>query len=163
MSKNAEARNIIEQTADPEAASPSEESSQGPTLEDTSTQENETPTQTETGNREAAKYRKQLRATEDERDNLATKLEALQRQTVEQIATELRITNTESLWLTGLNLEELTNEDGTIDRELTTQTLTTHADTYGLHINPGTPKPDPTQGGTGKPISTDRWTAAMRR
>jgi hypothetical protein len=67
-------------------------------------------------NREAAKYRRQLRAAESERDALAQRVEAMQRQEIERIAgTEHRLTEPAALWATGTQLADLLTEDGLID------------------------------------------------
>ena len=50
--------------------------------------------------REAAKYRRQLRDTEAERDTLAGKVEAMQRREVERQVAE-HLSNPEDFWLTG--------------------------------------------------------------
>lgn len=69
---------------------------------------------TERGNREAAKYRRQLRDTETERDNLAGRLEALQKQTVETLAGQ-HLDKPAGLWASGTELEDLIDSEGNVD------------------------------------------------
>lgn len=67
-------------------------------------------------NREAARYRRQLRAAESERDALAQRVEVMQRAEVERLAgTDHRLTEPAALWATGITLAGLLGEDGQID------------------------------------------------
>lgn len=73
-------------------------------------------TEPETGNREAAKWRRQLRDTEAERDALAQRVEAMQRAEVERLAgTTHRIAEPAALWASGVTLPDLLGEDGHVD------------------------------------------------
>ena len=64
--------------------------------------------------REAAKYRRRLRAAEAERDRLSEQVGALQRAEVERLATadDLRPA---ALWASGAELADLLTADGTVD------------------------------------------------
>ncbi|MGD9619821.1 MAG: hypothetical protein AB7G47_04630 [Mycolicibacterium sp.] len=64
--------------------------------------------------KEAAKYRHQLRATEAERDDLAARLESVQRSQVESEVSRLGV-KPEALWAAGVELGDLLTEDGTVD------------------------------------------------
>lgn len=70
--------------------------------------------QAETPNREAAKYRRQLRETETRATALAERLEVVQRREVERLAaTDLAAPA--DLWLTGPDLPDLLDEAGDVD------------------------------------------------
>lgn len=67
--------------------------------------------------REAARYRRQLREVETERDGLMAQLEALRRAEVDQLTGAVGV-RPEALWAAGTTLTDLLTEDGTIDPEL---------------------------------------------
>ena len=96
--------------------------------------------------REAAKYRKQLRDTEAERDTLRATVDALQRSMI-----ETHIRSHHSVEPTGViasaeDLNAFLNEDGTIDAEKTAVFVGTAVDKLGLKRYPKTPAVDPLQG-----------------
>ncbi|WP_051046295.1 hypothetical protein [Nocardia asiatica] len=66
------------------------------------------------GNREAAKYRRQLRETETERDALRERVTAYERAEVERLAAD-RMADPSDLWTGGTDLETLRGKDGAID------------------------------------------------
>ncbi len=66
--------------------------------------------------REAANYRRRLRETEAERDQLRAALGDLQRAEVERAAGE-RMASGSDVWDAGVRLEELVGEDGALDDE----------------------------------------------
>lgn len=69
-------------------------------------------------NREAAKYRRRLRESEARMEELAGQIEALQRQTVEKLATSAgRLHTAEPLWAGGAQLGDLLADDGTVDHD----------------------------------------------
>ena len=72
-----------------------------------------------TASREAASYRRRLRETEAERDVLRERVTALERAEVERIAGEypLSMTSPADLWLVGVELEELRDDEGRLDEE----------------------------------------------
>ncbi|MGD7707249.1 hypothetical protein [Microlunatus sp. Y2014] len=72
-------------------------------------------------NAEAAKYRRQLRDVEAERDALTERLEAVQRQQVSELLTNAHVAGAPllhdpaDLWRHGVELASLLAEDGTVD------------------------------------------------
>ncbi len=83
--------------------------------------------------REAAGYRRQLRAAETERDTVAARLTALQRREAERLASErgVRVLDDgRDLWAGGVVLDNLLADDGTVDPDKVTaatkQVLTDH-------------------------------------
>ena len=84
--------------------------------------------------KEAAKYRKQLREAEAERDTLRHNVEALQRQIVEDLAhREHRVIKPAALWKAdGFTIAELVGEDGRIDPAKVTAAVTAAVDALGL-------------------------------
>jgi hypothetical protein len=80
--------------------------------------------------REAAKWRKKLRATEAERDALAEKLESVQRQQVENLLAASNV-KPQAVWAVA-ELSELLAEDGTIDAERVTQAVEAAREKFGI-------------------------------
>ena len=72
----------------------------------------ETPDTPKGANHEAAKYRRQLRAAETERDTLREQLAAVQRAEVERLAAD-HLADPGDVWA-GTDLEPLLAEDGTV-------------------------------------------------
>lgn len=70
-------------------------------------------------NREAARYRTQLREVEAERDALTKRLTAMERAAVEHLAGGLLVDSAD-VWRDGLTLDELRGEDGSLDPEKVT-------------------------------------------
>lgn len=83
------------------------------------------------GNREAAKYRRQLRETQSERDAVTSRLEAAQRQIIEAEAGK-HIDKPASLWASGVQLADLLDDDGNVDIEKVTAASTTALEELGL-------------------------------
>jgi hypothetical protein len=67
--------------------------------------------------REAASYRRRLRETETERDQLRTRLEGYERTEVERLAGDAGLQVPGDVWTFGAQLEHLRGEDGGIDSE----------------------------------------------
>jgi hypothetical protein len=67
--------------------------------------------------REAAGYRRRLRDTEQERDQLRTRLEGYERAEVERIAGDAGLQVPGDVWTFGATLDTLRGEDGGIDPE----------------------------------------------
>lgn len=110
--------------------------------------------------REAAKYRRQLREVEGERDTLAGQLDALRRAEAERIAAQgvevvARVTagpmagrpmrsytvpgiKPAALWASGAQLGDLLADDGTVDPEKVAEAVKTARDVLGL-ATPSTP------------------------
>lgn len=101
--------------------------------EDEQTEPDEATPQSKAG-REAAKYRRQLRDTETERDGLKSQVEVLQRGMIEtQLGPRL---NADVFWRIGPALEALLSDDGTIDTEAVAQAVTDAGREIGLHASP---------------------------
>jgi hypothetical protein len=67
--------------------------------------------------REAASYRRRLRETETERDQLREQLDRLQRSEVERLAGNAGLQVASDVWQFGASLDTLRGEDGGIDQE----------------------------------------------
>jgi hypothetical protein len=67
--------------------------------------------------REAASYRRRLRETESERDQLRERLDRLQTAEVERIASDAGLQVANDIWTFGASLDTLRGEDGAIDSE----------------------------------------------
>jgi hypothetical protein len=67
--------------------------------------------------REAAGYRRRLRETESERDDLRGRLEGYEREHVERIAGDRGLQVPADIWQFGASLDALRTEDGAIDAE----------------------------------------------
>lgn len=80
---------------------------------------------------EAAKYRTQLRATEAERDTLTSRLEAAHRTMVESIAGK-SLAKPEALWASGVQLQDLLDDDGNVDQEKVAEAISKASDELGL-------------------------------
>lgn len=140
-----------EQQTDPSAATEtaanSTESEQAPgtTTETTPTDDGKG------GNKEAAKYRTQLRTAETERDALSTRLESMQRAEAERLAGD-RLEKGAGLWANGATLPDLLDDDGNVDPDKVTAAATAAQEALGLQErrsgpyvpgegrNPGTPR-----------------------
>lgn len=71
-------------------------------------------TERDNASREAAKYRRKLRATEQERDHLAARLQAMQRNEVERLAATV-LTDPGDIWVAGTQLTDLLGDQGDLD------------------------------------------------
>jgi hypothetical protein len=82
------------------------------------------------GNKEAARYRRRLRSTEQERDQLAERVTALQRAEVERLATadDLRPA---ALWASA-ELGDLLSDDGTVDEAKVSQAIGAAREQLGI-------------------------------
>ena len=81
--------------------------------------------------RDAARYRRQLRDAEAERDELRGQVEALRRAQAEKLAQAQGLTAA-ALWSSGVSLDDLTAEDGTIDPASVTVAVKTARETFGI-------------------------------
>jgi hypothetical protein len=132
-----------------------------PDTPDNATEDHEdTETDTTTGNREAAKWRKRFREQETETKTLADRLEAMQRQHVEAIAATAGV-KAAALWATA-ELSDLLADDGTVSVDNVRQAIRTAEESLGLrlglHVEPeGYAPADP-----GKPNARQQWDAAFR-
>lgn len=110
------------------------------------------PTDTTKAGREAAKYRRQLRATETERDTLMALVESLRRTEVERIVEKSTAQiKPEALWASGTNLSDLLTEDGAIDTERVNAAAMTAAEKFGVPL-PKAPS-SAGQGNVGGPVN----------
>lgn len=81
-----------------------------------------------------ARYRTQLRETEAERDQLAGRIEAMQRAEVERLAQQW-ISKPSALWSAEVTLADLLDDDGHVDPEKVTAAA--HAARQALGLEPG--------------------------
>ena len=106
---------------------------------------------------EAAKYRRQLRTVEAERDTLTGTVGSLRKQLIDQNLPHGSSINSEALWATGRTPEEFFTDTGAIDTaKLTTAIQDTHK-TLGIHFGPDpiTDSGTGTRGGTTEPSWAD--------
>lgn len=102
-------------------------------------QEDDTDTQAEpeTANAEAARYRRQLRVAEQERDQLRERLDTMQRAQVEDLAAGRGngLTKPAGIWAAGTTLADLLDDTGQVD-PTKVKTAVSHAvDTLGLAVD----------------------------
>ena len=125
------------------------------------------PNSAETGKdgAEAAKYRRRLRETETQRDQLSTRVERMQRADVERLA-GAHLAKGADVMAFGTDLADLLGDDGEVDPDkVTAAALALLEDRPGLHKD-GRPRRGPTslgQGsypGVGTPPKT--WASVIR-
>ncbi|WP_043441842.1 hypothetical protein [Arthrobacter sp. L77] len=111
-----------------------------------------------TGNKEAAKYRRQLRETETERDALVETVGGLQRQIVAGNLPHGSKMNADALWTAGRKPGDFFDEKGLLDTgKLTAAVRETHV-ALGVHFGP---EPVTDSGkGTGTGLREERATLA---
>lgn len=115
-------------------------------------------TEQETPNSEAAKYRRKLREAEAERDTLAQRLEAVQRQQVEALLGGVK---PEALWAVA-ELAELLTDEGTIDADKVSAAIDAARERFGIaKPSPGTHVPGIGNRPTIAPAA-DRWKEAFQ-
>jgi hypothetical protein len=85
----------------------------------------------ESANSEAAKYRKQLRTTEAERDTLTGRLERAQRTMIEGIAAK-HLAKPEALWVSGAEIADLLDDDGNVDDDKVAAAVKDVQERFGL-------------------------------
>lgn len=114
------------------------------------------------GNKEAAKYRRQLRDTEAEKDDLAGQVEGLRRQLVQLNMPHGSKTNADALWATGRNAGDFFNDAGQLDAEkLTAAVRETHT-ALGLRYGPDVISESGTGNGGMEPKRAT-WSDALKR
>ncbi|BCP06110.1 hypothetical protein [Mycobacterium paraintracellulare] len=110
--------------------------------------------------REAAKWRKKLRAAEAEKAEIATRLEAMQRSTVDAHVTALGM-KPAALWAAGTELGDLLGDDGVPDPEKVDTAAAAAKETLGVQ----TYKPRPLRGYQSGAMATqpkrNSWTQAF--
>lgn len=84
--------------------------------------------------KEAAKYRRQLRAAEAERDGLAARLESVQRSQVDAQVVAAGI-KPAALWASGVDIADLLAEDGTVDSERVADAVTGVREQFGIETH----------------------------
>jgi hypothetical protein len=85
--------------------------------------------------KEAARYRRRLRDTETQRDQLAQRLEAMQRAAIDAQADREKI-KPAALWASGVELAALLTDDGTVDTSKVTEAITAARATLGIEKPP---------------------------
>lgn len=110
---------------------------------------------------EAKRYRLKLRETEAERDALTEHLTALRRASVDDKVKGHKITP-EGFWASGVQLEDLLDDDGHLDADKIKTAADTAAETLGLE-RIGTRGPYvPKEGNITNPGKSVNWEAAFR-
>ena len=132
---------VTDQSADQVTDQPTDQVTDQPADQVTDQPANDEDHRSQTGknadpNQEAAKYRRQLRAVETERDTLAAHLEANRRAQAEAAAAEV-LQRPNILWRLGVDTKQLLDPNGVIDPNLVRQQAKALADEYGL--TPGRP------------------------
>ncbi|PPJ24147.1 hypothetical protein C5E45_28280 [Nocardia nova] len=119
--------------------------------------------QADRGNREAARYRRQLRDTEAERDALRERITGYERAEAERLAADV-LTDPADLWAAGVKLDDLRSEDGALDAEKVTAAVAGIAEARPHWRRPPTPRPDRRQGGGQHDATGGRrsWSDALR-
>lgn len=116
--------------------------------------------------REAAKYRTQLREVEGERDGLQAKVTALQRNAALSIASNRLHVADDLFNVGGIDVEQLTNDDGTIDPDkvqAAVDELIASRPGLGKTAAPPSQQPREIYAGTSKPGGSFDWINAMKR
>lgn len=116
-------------------------------------------------NREAAKYRRQLRDTETERDTLRTRLETLQRGEIERLAGR-HLADPADFWRDGAQLADLLDDDGNVSPDKVTAAATAIAEAHAHWKAAGPPATTlGTRSGSGASASNlprhNSWTNAF--
>lgn len=147
----------IDQTTDDTTVSG--DATENPDLETTEI-ENPEDTQPDEG-KEAAKYRRRLRETEKERDQLADQLDTLRRQVIEQIAGDSgRLRKPEALWKTSITVTDLLDDDGRVDSQKVIDASKSAVAELGLaEKRPGNFVPR--EGNNPRVGMSDSWTGAF--
>lgn len=111
--------------------------------------------------KEAAKYRRRLRETEKERDQLAEQLDTLRRQVIEQIAGDSgRLRKPEALWKTSITVADLLDESGRVDSQKVIDASKSAVAELGLaEKRPGNFVPR--EGNNPRVGMSDNWTGAF--
>lgn len=99
--------------------------------ETVSAAEDASPTEDSRSGNEAAKYRRQLRDTEAERDALQEQVGAL-RKTIADTALGELLERPEGFWATGATPESFFTEEGTLDLDALKNAVSEASTTFGL-------------------------------
>ena len=123
-------------------------------------QADDQPQTPESPNAEAAKYRHRAKEAEAERDALRDRLTNLQRAAVESKVKESHIA-AQGFWASGVQLEDLLDEDGNVDGDKVEAAADTAIKELGLE-RIGTRGPHvPKEGRVTRPSGTKSWEAAF--
>lgn len=126
-----ETQTIEEATQEPAVAEETpQETAEAPEAPDAAEDQQQEQEAEKPSNREA-RYRRQLRETEAERDTLRGRVEALQRGEVARLAAAEEI-KAEALWASGAQLADLLAEDGTVDAAKVDAAIKAAAESLGL-------------------------------
>lgn len=113
------------------------------------------------GNSREARYRRQLRQAEGERDQLRDRVESMQRAEAERLAAA-EISRPAAIWAAGTQLADLLDLDGNVDPGLVAEAASRAADLLGTAPARSTPKPDLSQGAQATAVGGDPWEDAFR-
>lgn len=108
--------------------------------------------------REAARYRRQLREAEAERDELARRLEANHRALAEELARSQGRVSPAALWANGATVESLLDEAGNVDPALVNAAVEASVEALGISRKP---RPDWSQGPHHDLPGGDSWIDAF--
>lgn len=112
----------------------------------------------QTPNREAAKYRRQLRDTEKALTAAQEAVTTAQRALVEHLAQQVGRIRPDALWASGVELPNLLDEAGNVDPSKVTEAADEAAARLGLSRRP---KPDPSQGRSDSGPTQSAWEQAF--
>jgi hypothetical protein len=112
----------------------------------------------EPGTNREARYRKQLRETETERDTLRERVAAFQRSEAERLS---NLEKPAALWATGLEVSEVLTEDGQIDPAKVAAAAQLAHEQLGASRPVRVPSANPAQGASAV-VPVDNWKAAFK-
>lgn len=101
------------------------------------------PDTDDSGDDGKSRYRRRAQAAEAERDQLREQLDAVRRQIAEDAC---GLAKPAGMWAAGVDVNDLFTDDGRLDRDRLSASVTDAVDRLGLTWAPRTPKPDPSQG-----------------
>lgn len=118
-------------------------------------------------NNEAAKYRRQLRTVEGERDTLRDRLDARDRADVERMV-QHRLTDPSDIWRGDVTLEQLRGEGGELDPALVdaaAKAVTAQHPHWATGTGPAAPSSAVTMGATKPDMSAEEpaWQGVFRQ
>ena len=124
---------------------------------DTETDTEQHPERDKAG-KEAAKYRRQVREVEAQRDELREQVTTLQRAAAEDAATRAGL-KPAALWASGTTIEQLIGDDGTISPDAINEAITAARAALGI---PDRRNVAPREGNSAPPSrSRSAWTSAF--
>ncbi|HIY42712.1 MAG TPA: hypothetical protein H9836_16515 [Candidatus Nocardiopsis merdipullorum] len=115
----------------------------------------------ETKNAEAAKYRRRLRETETDRDQLAAKLEDMQKDAIERLLSGT-LAKPAGLWAAGHDVASMLDDDGNIDADKVQQAADHAIVTLGLEKYRSNMMHVPKEGNVTNPRGTRSWEDAFK-